>query len=251
MKKRLLALLVVLLCASSAQAQITFVAQSHTGGLASSNPTATEPTGTTSGDVMVACFGGNESSATAPTAPTGWTTLANNSINLVASDWLSWNLAYIKRGGSAPSLTWTGGAAGYSEVIIFTFRGVDGTTQIDSQSTTGGTGNTSGHNSDPPSTTAVSSSAMAVACGVMWQGNVSGYTASTGYTLPYSGAGEVTAFEYKSLSASGAENPSAVSGVSTGGADHTYWDGFTLTLKPAAAASCTPTLTLLGVGRCG
>lgn len=214
---------------------IAFRAESHTGGTLNVNPTGTEPTGTVQNDILVALFGGNELNATAPTAPSGWTTLANNSINLVASDWLSWNLAWIRRGASAPALGWTGGAAGYSELIIFCFSGVDTTTAIDSQSSTGGTGNTAGHNSDPPATTAVSSSAMAVCCGVMWQGNVSGYGAPTGYTIPYTGAGEVSAFAYRLLSSSGVDNPGAFSGVSSGGADHTYWDGFTVTLKPAAA----------------
>jgi hypothetical protein len=211
--------------------------RSGASAIAGANPTGTEPAGAALNDILVAFITTNNATSAPTTSPSGWTDLYNGEINpAFPNDFLGWRVSYIRRGGSAPSLAWTT-AATYTEVYIAAFSGVDTTTAIDSQSSAGGTGNTAGHNSDPPSTTAVSAAAMAVCGGTMWQGSVTTYTAPTGYSVAVTnGAGENTALAYKLLSASGAENPGAFGGVSSGGADHTYWDGFTITLNPLVAA---------------
>lgn len=211
--------------------------RSGASAIGGANPTGTEPAGAALNDILVAIITINNN-ATAPiTSPSGWTDLYNGEINLSGIDRLGWRVSYIRRGGSAPSLAWTT-AASYTEIYIAAFSGVDTTTAIDSQSSTGGTGNTQGHNSDPPSTTAVSSSAMAITGATMWQGSVTTFGAPTGYSVAVTnGAGENTALAYKLLSASGAENPGAFSGVSSGGGDWSYWDGFTITLNPQASAT--------------
>lgn len=245
--KRLLLILFVLLCACRVDAAIAFRSGAKT--IAAANPVATEPTGAALNDVEVALLTTNDTVTRPSTCPTSWTSLYNNEINLAGSDFLAWRVCWIRRGSGAPSLTWSTSAT-YTEVYIGAFSGVDTTTAIDSQSAAGGTGNTAGHNITPPSTVAVSAAAMAVTGGNAWQGPTTTYTPPTGYTnVVATGAGENTGLAYKLLSASGTEAPNAFGGVSSGGIDHSYWDGFTITLNPlSGAAPCPPTRSLLGVG---
>lgn len=101
---------------------IGFIAKSHVNGTL----TATEPTGTASGDVMVACLDEN-GGVTAHTGPVGWTQLEQSTYG-TANRGSIW---FILRGGSAPSLSWTGPLAALVDIDIFTYRGSDQTTPID------------------------------------------------------------------------------------------------------------------------
>lgn len=103
---------------------VSFIAKSHVNGTL----TATEPAGTASGDVLIACLD-EAGGVTAHTGPAGWTPLEqSNYATLNVNRGSVW---FILRGGSAPSLTWSGPLAVLTDIDIFTYRGSDQTTPID------------------------------------------------------------------------------------------------------------------------
>lgn len=209
------------------------------------NPDPGEPAGTQQNDLLLGVAFGNR---TAIAKPTGWTELYTGSTPAGGgSDQMFFEVAYIVRGASAAATLWgyTGSASKFTEVHIVGYIGVDTASPIDAQSATGATGDTSGHpNPDPGSVTAVTTDAMAICGGMTWQGSLTGgWSAPAGYTRRSDNTvGNSIVIAEKQLSASGAENPAAFSNGGAGGTEHMYWDGFTITLKTAAAGAAGYTL---------
>lgn len=219
--------------------------------------TEIEPAGCANGDVLVALTNTQNTAGSFETiaAPSGWTTLySGNQKNAGTtcsggSDCIEWNVAWIARGGSAPNLSWTtAGAGNYFEAYILCFTGVTNTA-LDSQSSAGSSGDAL-HNPNPPATTAVSASAIAVTGMVTWGGcGTGGCTPPTGYTNPRLSTGDGAAVAYRVLSSAGSEDPSAFTNIG-GTTELMYWDGFTITLTPSGGGgpTCGHNLSLLHVG---
>lgn len=192
------------------------------------NTTVTEPAGAVSGDVLIALALADIDGVTVITRPSGWTGPLYNGIQGA----VRWDLSWITRGGSAPNLTWTiSGTSKYREVFVVCLQ-AGAAISLDSQSATGGKGNasTNTHSPNPPSTTAVASSSLAICGGVHFAGSTGGGGwALTGYTVQTANAaGDDGVLFSKALSAPGVEDPAAMTtGSNTAAAD--YWDGFTVT----------------------
>lgn len=208
------------------------------------SPTAVEPSGTTSGDVILATFIVDSPGGT-PGIPSGWTSVWSGASS---GTHFRYNICYVVRGGSAPSLVFTLTGSQYRELRLFTYSGVDGTTPIDSQSTVASVGSTS-ILPDPPATTAVSSSAMALVWMDFWGGApVGGWTAPAGYTMRGTTDAAAYGMAEKQLSASGSEDPAKFGGTPAGTDDGV---AMVLTLKPSAGGgggATVKTLAQLGVG---
>lgn len=200
------------------------------------SPTGTEPSGTASGDVLVAFI---EVDTADVTAPAGWTNLVGGQVTQATTRFL---VSYIVRGGSAPSLVWTFTGSVFRELHIIGLQTSGGTITLDSQSAAGGKGTDGASTTqpNPPATVASASSSLSV-CG----GNqtiaaaIGAAVAPSGYTLRSLNTAAVdTAMATKALSASGSEDPGAFSGFSAGGT-HDWWHGFTATFTDVAASSDT------------
>lgn len=209
------------------------------------NPTATEPSGTASGDLLIATYAVDSPGGT-PGIPTGWTSLWSGAS---FGTHFRYNICYIVRGGSAPSLTFTLTGSQYRELSILGLSGVDGTTPIDSSSTVVSVGSTI-ILPDPPATTAVDSAAMAVVLMVFWGGAPAsgGWTAPTNYTIRATTGSAGYGSATRQLAASGSEDPGKFGGSPIGSDDGVT---MTLTLKPSAGGGGGATdkqLAQLGVG---
>jgi hypothetical protein len=210
------------------------------------SPTATEPASCANGDYVVALY--ITAAAANPTLPAGWTTLYPRATVGTSFQYI---VGGIQRTGSAPSYAFTHTGNVYRELHVLCFQGA-ATVTLDSQSSAGTTANSSA-DVDPPATTAVQTTSLAVTGAVDWSGSTTTWANATGYTIRSdNSAGNDGMVESKALSASGSENPSTITGRNNGGGSSDKWNGFTITLTDAGgAATCTPTLSLLGVGRCG
>jgi hypothetical protein len=141
----------------------TFVSISSANSLAQS-----EPSGATAGDLLVAIIG----ASAAPTNPGGWTQIGTTQ----TESSYSYNVWYIVRGGSAPSLTW-GGGGGSPVGSVACYRGVPGTSPLDASAT-----QTVDANDDvsPSVTTSVANGVLICFLG---DNNTSSFTAPSGMTL--------------------------------------------------------------------
>jgi hypothetical protein len=195
------------------------------------NLTATEPTGTASGDIIVALFA--VQSGTTHGLPTGWTQLTTSNNSQFEA-----TLGYIVRGASAPSLVFTVGASTYRELTLDSYRGVDNTTPMDVVGQF--LGNTlTGTSIDPPAITPSSADTMIVAGGVFWNGNVGGAVAPTNYTRRSGSTNGITVAVVDRLLVGGAgasEDPGTI--TSTGATTSKVW-GFTIALRPASGGGTT------------
>lgn len=189
------------------------------------SPTVAEPAGASNGDVLIALALCATSGAI--TNPAGWTSLYSGSQTSVI-----WRVAWIQRGGSAPSLTWGLNGSVYREVFIVCLQAAAAIT-LDSQSAAGTSGSAI-TSPNPPATVAVAATSLAVAGGLNF-GESAGWTASTGYTLQQSnpgGGGNDGTIETKSLSAVGSEDPAV---ITSGGGTGDGWNGFTVTFTDASS----------------
>jgi hypothetical protein len=219
-----------LYCTVSYRSKSTGVNTTTTG-----NSTDTEPSGAVSGDALIAycLFASGSSTAANAAHPSGWTLLYS-----VTQGAFKCNVAYIIRGGSAPTLQWTtAGSSIYREIQILCLTGAASIT-LDAQSAAGTTG-LSIHTPNPPAVTAIASTSLAV-CGGMNFAGYTGVAGPTGYTFRtdttnglYDG-GMAT----KSLAASGSEDPAAFGGTWANSSD--WWDGFTVTFTDETAGGGAP-----------
>lgn len=237
-----LILLSLFLLVCESQAAVAFRSMGFVIVTSTTSVTVTEPAACASGDMEVAMSVSDSGSA--PVFPSGWTNLypaTTQGLFVVIA-------GYISRGGSAPSLVFTyNGNNAYKEVYVLCLTG-SATVIFDSKATIGATGFTD-HQPDPPATTAVATTSMAVAMGVNWGGSITGgWTASTNYVIRSNNANGNDGFmETRSLSASGSENPAAVSNGHSGIID--WWNGGTVTFTDAGGAASPPQRALLGVGK--
>jgi hypothetical protein len=146
------------------------------------NVTGTEPSGTAQDDILVAAFF-LDNDGGAPTPPASWNTLTG-SPQLSVDSLFQGGVYWIKRGASAPSLTWTwDGDSVYREVIISAWRGVDGTSPINQSAVT--TSGNRGTPDGPAVTPNVNDCAIITVC-FHWTGAASGgWTAPTNYNIDH------------------------------------------------------------------
>lgn len=239
---RRLLILCCLLWAVPATAAVTARTPTKLLGTGTS-PTATEPTGCVSGDMLVAL--GESDLAGAIAQPAGWTQDYKSTQGAIA-----WVVSHISRAGSAPSLTWTVTGTVYREVHIYCLTPASGTVALDSSSAAGTSGNGATSNPNPPATVAVATTSMAIAGGINNAGALTGgWGASTGYTMESTKAtGDSGFLEVKSLAASGSEDPAAVTNAP--GATTDFWNGFTMTFTESGGGggTVTPQRTMRGIG---
>jgi hypothetical protein len=183
-----------------------------TGG----NATVTEPASAAQNDVMWAVAFCD--TAATLSAPSGWTVLWSGT----ASATFKYNIAWIRRGASAPSLTWTIGSSVYREVHVVCYSGVVTSGNPYEASADGGV--TSSANPDCPSVTTVNANAMVLAIGINWGGSNTAWGAPAGYTIRLRNtAGDDGILSEKKVVSAGAENPAAYTGGS--GNSLVTWQG--------------------------
>lgn len=233
---------------------VTFRSKNEVIATASADSTVTEPASAASGDMLVTLAIADAGTSLA--LPSGWTTkygpTTQGAFMFVAG--------YVPRGGSAPNLTFpVTGSSKYREIHVACLQG-SAAVSFDSSSAAGANGQsgntTPSHNPDPPSTTAVAASSLAIAGGANYGGSLSGgWGTPSGYVIRTNNtAGNDAVMATKSLAAPGAENP-AVFTNSAGGVQD-YWDGFTMTFTDVAGGGgrtsknirSAPLGTALGVG---
>ena len=205
--------------------------------------------------------------AMAVTTPATWAALGQLNQSAVTAD-TSMNVSY-KFMGSTPdtavTIPGTTNNAWGEAYAIQVWRGVDPTTPLDGVSpvSAGGTGT---GRPDPAAITPATAGAVVVICGGGAAGAGANYTAPTNYTtnfLTANGADTTDAMVgmgYRLDWTSGAENPAAFTGGTTGANDS--WTAYTLALRPllsditaaltsvaadAAVGSVTPTQAITGV----
>lgn len=205
------------------------------------NPTATEPAGAATNDILYASANATDA---AITLPTGWTQLYSGSQVGGPSNnhTLYWVVGYIRRAGSAPSLQFTysaGGSVDYYELHLAAYSGVNTTTAIDAVSADGGSGNVDLHQPDASAVVAVAANTIALVTMATWVGaDTGGWTPPSGYTLRSDpSAGLAAGIAEKALVSPGSENPGAWANLPAGANNSfQYWDGATITLNPPAVA---------------
>jgi hypothetical protein len=218
---------------ASSALQVTF---SLSGGLAST-PAA--------GDlVIVTCVTGSAAGnpAMAVTTPTGYTALGQLNQSATTAD-TSMNVSYKIMGGTPDAnvtIPGTTNNAWGEAYAIQVFRGVDTSTPMDVTAVSaGGTGT---GRPNPGSITPSTAGAWVIICGGGAAGTGATYTAPTNYTTDFltaNGADSTDAMVgcgYWSGWTSGAEDPAAYTGGTTGANDS--WTAYTLALRPI---TITPT----------
>jgi hypothetical protein len=238
----LFAVLLPVLWPTTADAAVTFRSKSAVVNTNGTSPTITEPAGCASGDAVLAIYltdvGGN------PALPAGWTSLYNGSATT-----FQYRVGYTLRGGSAPSYAFTHTGNIYRELHVMCFTG-SATLALDSQSSSGATSNSSS-DFDPPATTPVQTTSLAIAGGADWSGSTTAWTQPAGYALiSDNSAGNDAAIATKSLASTASEDPGVFTGRNNSGGASDKWAGFTITFTDASggAAPSAPKLMLLGVG---
>lgn len=209
-----------------------------TGRFGLSSPlVGVEPAGTAQGDMLIALFRAHADSAPSVTLPALWTEIPA----LAGTQGVfTWKVGYILRGASAPDLDFAYTNPG-NPVAIVAILAIQsgGTITFDSVSAAGASG-VGAVNPDPGSTTALAASSLSVA--MAW-GAITSYTASTGYAaLTDPTFGGAFFVETKSLSAAGAENPSALGGTPDGAFE--YWHGFASTWTDAPPGTADALLVI-------
>lgn len=246
MKRLLIAVALALLSACTADAAVTFRSKNESvPATTGTSPTVAEPTGCASGDMAFATYLTTASGA--PTLPAGWTSIYNGSSTNTA-----WRVGYVQRGGSAPSYAFTHTGNIYYEVHVQCYQGA-ATVTFDAQSTTGAVVTSTTTLPNPTAVVAVAASSLSVAGGFNF-GIAGTWVAPAGYTIrSRTTAGTDFVIATKSLAASGSEDPAVFTFSGVPGSADNLWNGFTVTFTDAGggAVTCAPSLTLLGVGRCG
>jgi hypothetical protein len=179
------------------------------------NATVTEPASAALNDVFWAlAVCGN---AATLTEPSGWTVRYSGTATGNTS--FKYNLAWIRRGSSAPSLTWTISSSVYREVHVLAYSGVVTSGNPYEASVDGGF--STGTNPDCPSVTTIDANAMVLAFAVNFFGSSSAWGAPSGYTIRVRNtAGDDCVVAEKKVAVAGAENPAAYTG---GGGTETQW----------------------------
>lgn len=185
------------------------------------SPTLAEPAGAQTGDVLFAFA--VTTAAGAVTPPPGWTTLYAG-----VSSVSSWVVSWIRRGETAPSLTWglTGSVPG--EFYLVCLQRQEGPLLLHAQSVDGAVTAASTVAPNPPPVTTTLPTGLALCVGQHFNGSVTTGWACAGYTAQTSNpAGADGCVFSKGLVAAGVEDPPL---WTTGGAlgSNNLWDGATV-----------------------
>lgn len=180
---------------------VAYRSASKSTGASGGNLTATEPAGAANGDVLVALFAQDHTTATL-NLPSGWTEIGRGT---GGAPNFSYVVGWIARGASAPSLTFTSNQTAWREVVIVCLSDA----AFDAAQIATGTGT---NDADPPSATATTASDVAVAMAYYFPGWGASPTMPTGYTQRAYTLGDGAIAATRALSASGAENPSLFDG---------------------------------------
>lgn len=188
--------------------------------------TAAEPASAALNDVFIALAFCGQASTTLG-IPSGWTSLASGN---AGTDY-RYNLAWIRRGASAPSLVWTMSTSAYRAVHLLAYSGCITTGNPYEAFSNGGTTANDTTSLNPPSVTTLSANSFVICGGVDYSGANFVWTAPTGYTKR---SEDVSGQQYdgvlaeKKIVTAGAEDPAAFSGRITASA--IKW-AFSLALK--------------------
>lgn len=205
---------------------IAYRSSSHVIATATS-ATPSEPTGTAQNDLIFAnvhCAG-----AGTITLPAGWLVLTNG---VEAFDgFFDYSMAVIRRGASAPDLTWQFGSSVYHEVYLHSISGASTAgTALNAVEVMNRAQGSSGE-PNPPSVITSTANDLIVILGVNWSGSgVGGWVAPANYTIRgnNTAGNNGTSATRNSLIAAGAEDPATFTGASGGGIN---WDAFTYGVK--------------------
>lgn len=185
-------------------ADANFRSKAEVNTTATGNSTVAEPASAAANDVFWAlaiC-----DAAGSITLPAGWTSLYNGT----AGGNFDYNLAWIRRGGSAPSLTWViGGTSIYREIHVLAYSGVVTVGNPYEASADGGVVTTT--TPDAPSVTTVNANSRVIAWAISWAGITSTPTVPAGYTHRTRnsvGVDDIVAADILKVVA-GSENPAA------------------------------------------
>lgn len=189
-------------------ADVAWRSTSHVAGTGL-NATPSEPAGTAQNDILIAIFG--VSAAGTPGLPAGWTVITNGTEAIDGQ--FDYIIGVIRRGASAPNLTFTTGTSQYREVYIHAISGAStagnaiDVIEVAARATGNGTGGV-----DPPQVTTVNDNALIVIAGLCWAGSGGGgWGAPANYTIRGDNtAGNSIANATRSaglISPAGAENP--------------------------------------------
>jgi hypothetical protein len=210
---------------------IAFRNESHVTGTGN-GATPSEPASAALNDVFAAlAFCDTASSSLG--IPSGWISkfsgVSSNSL-------FRYDLAWVRRGSSAPSLSWTMSGSAYREVFIVAYSGCV-TSGDPFEAATDGGNVANGSNPDCPSVTTINANAMALAAAINWSGSGGGgWTAPSGYTLrTNNAAGNDGMISEKLVVSAGAENPGVYSGA---GGTNNVWTA-TLALKADTGGAAT------------
>lgn len=215
-----------------------------------STATASKPTGTASGDVLLAFVCVPDKGALPVTGPAGWTKLVENISSFSSNEGLS--VWYILAGGSEPSsYSWTLNAARRYIVNIFRISGADATTPIN---VSGGAINPAGDlvgvsNPAAPSVTTTVADCLLLCAAVSDTGDIT-YTAPSGMSLAWqqnqsnSGLNRVSAaVASETISSSGATGTRTFTPSTT-----SYWAAASIAIAPAAGGGPTDYPITAGAG---
>lgn len=184
------------------------------------SPTVTEPTAAKNGDVLFAFA--LAAVAGAITRPAGWSPLY-----LAAASASGWDVSWIRRGETAPNLTWGLTGSVYREVYVVCLqRNGAGPITLHAQSASGAVTDASTANPNPPPLTTTAPTALALCCGQQF--GVSATTwACAGYTVQTSNGSSFDGGLFsKALSVAGIEDPPQWTGTAPPSSN--LWDGATI-----------------------
>lgn len=217
------------------------------------NTTVTEPTGTTTNDIMVIQF--YIESDTAVTPPTGgWSDTFRSTVALVENN--TAGAAYrqyafwIRRGGAAPDLTITHASA-FTAASVITYSGAVTTEQPWSFLSLAQRDDSSASTWPATSGTTLTANECLLWTGGFFTSTTTSGTPPTGYTEQQDIAAGNLAFEIAELAQVAAGSTGSVSGASwTGGSaapSSVIFAGLKAVAEPAAATT-VPQRTMTGVG---
>lgn len=187
------------------------------------SPTLAEPSGIKVGDVLfvaAVC-----AVAGAMVRPAGWTPLF-----LGVQGAFQWDVAWVRRGQAAPSLTWTLTGSVYQEIYLVRLTSLNGAGPVllHAQSASGAAVGSSTAKPDPPPVTITVPSALVLCTGANWAGSITSAWGCPGYTAETTNAiADDACLFSKAVGAAGIEDPAVwTTGTITPGND--LWNGATV-----------------------
>lgn len=232
---RLIALL-FLLFSVNAHAAISFISASTDRSASDTSVTPSDPASAQEDDLYIG-FAFHNSEDGTWSCPTSWTEVDNNISAVSGAHTL---VCYIKRGGSAPNLTFSySGTADDIRAVVYAFRGQDTTSPFDVTYSAGSHYQES--TNDPtaanPAITTNTNDAVVVLFQALEFSAAGTPGAPSGYTLDSTGHGLTPQLEmaYKTVTSAGTETPGVWTHTSFNSGDDPL--AYTLAIKPSTNAA--------------